>query len=191
MISTFTVVLDANVLYGARLRSLLMELSVSGLFRAKWTDDIHLEWMTAVSRDRGIDIAKLTTTRKLMDQAVPDALVTGYKDLIDALTLPDPKDRHVLAAAIVCNASAIVTFNQKDFPENAIARYGLHTKHPDAFIMDVEGLEPGILVQTARQDWGHYQNPPLSLDQYIGDLRAAGCPLTATHLEGVRVLLES
>ena len=55
-----------------------------------------------------------------MDESVPDGCVTGYEDLIDALTLPDPNDRHVLAAAIHCGANVIVTFNDADFPAETI-----------------------------------------------------------------------
>jgi len=187
MISTFTVIFDANVLYGQRIRSLLMELAMSGLFRAKWTDDIHREWVTAVARKTGHEIARLQRTRQLMDASVPDALVTGYEDLIPALTLPDPDDRHVLAAAIRCGASAIVTFNEKHFPTEALSKYGVHTRHPDDFIIDVDGLNRGVVADAARADRLHY---PLSIDEYIEGIRTARLPLVAAHLNKVRVLLE-
>ena len=72
-----------------------------------------------------------------MNQAVPDALVSGYEDLIDGLTLPDADDRHVLAAAIRCGASVIVTFNERDFPKDLLAAYGVEVQHPDEFIDDL------------------------------------------------------
>jgi hypothetical protein len=100
MISTFTALLDSNVLYGARMRSLLMELAMSGLFRARWSPDINQEWMEAVRKKTGIELDKLKYVADCMEHAVPDGLVSGYKTLIPALTLPDPDDRHVLAAAI-------------------------------------------------------------------------------------------
>jgi len=126
-----TALFDANVLFGARLRSLLMELAMSGLFRARWSADIHREWMQAVSEKRGISIGQLNATRLAMDEAVPDGCVTGYEDLIAALALPDPNDRHVLAAAIRCGANVIVTFNAADFPFEAIKEHGIETMHPD------------------------------------------------------------
>jgi predicted nucleic acid-binding protein len=189
MISTFGAVFDANVLYSSRIRSLLMELTMSGLFRPYWSVDIHREWMEAVNTNAGIAIEKLETTRSHMDTAVPDACVTGYVGLIPALTLPDPDDRHVLAVAIRAGASAIVTFNEKHFPIEALEPYGLHTRHPDMFIRDVDGIDPGVVAEAARADLAHYQNPPLSVDEYIAGLEAAGLPQTAQHLRGVRVLL--
>jgi len=116
MSSTFTALFDANVLYGARLRSLLMELAMSGLFRARWSNDIHREWMTAVSTNTGIPLQQLQSTRAYMDAAVPDGCISGYEALIPALELPDPHDRHVLAAAIRGGASVIVTFNRATSP---------------------------------------------------------------------------
>jgi hypothetical protein len=190
MISTFGAVFDANVLYGSRIRSLLMELAMSGLFRPYWSADIHREWMQAVS-ETGIEIKRLESTRNYMDAAVPDACVTGYEGLIPALTLPDPNDRHVLAAAIRAGASAIVTFNEKDFPAGVLQPYGLHTRHPDMFIRDIDGIDPGVVAVAAQADLAHYQNPTLSVDEYIAGLEKAGLPQTAQHLRGVRVLLGS
>jgi len=189
MISTFGAVFDANVLYGSRIRSLLMELAMSGLFRPYWSADIHREWMKAVSDKTGIAIERLERTRIDMDAAAPGACVTGYEGLIPALTLPDASDRHVLAAAIRAGASAIVTFNEKDFPADVLKPYGLHTRHPDMFIRDVDGIDPGVVAEAARADLAHYQNPPLSVDEYIEGIRTAGLPATAVHLNGVRVLL--
>jgi hypothetical protein len=143
--------------------------------------------MTAVAENTGHDMARLERTRQFMDMAVPDALVTGYEGLIPALTLPDPNDRHVLAAAIRCGASAIVTFNEKDFPPDEIAKYGVHTKHPDHFIRDVDGLNPGVVGKAARADRLHY---PVSIDDYIDGIKNAGLPMAAGHLNKVRVLLE-
>jgi predicted nucleic acid-binding protein len=191
MISTFTVVLDANVLFGSRLTSLLMELAMSGLFRARWSDHIHEEWMAAVSAKYGIPRENLTRRRDFMNASVPDACVTGYEDLIGALVLPDPKDRHVLAAAIRCGASAIVTFNEKDFPADAITKFGIHTRHPDDFILEVDGIDPGTLADAARHDLTHYKNPPLSVDDYIQGLRDCALPKTAEYLDKTRVLLTS
>lgn len=190
MPSTFTAFIDANVFFGARLRSLMMEVAATGLFRARWSPDVHREWMEAVIKRRpDITMADLEPTRASMDAAVPDSLVTGYEALIGGLNLPDPDDRHILAAAILCRADVIVTFNVKDFPAEELDRYGIHTRSPDRFFQDVDGLETGVMMTAVLRDLAHYKNPPLSIEGYIEDLKKAGVPMLAGYLEKVRVLL--
>jgi predicted nucleic acid-binding protein len=108
--ATFTALLDANVLYPARLRDLLIRLALGKRFRARWTVQIQDEWIRNLLASRGdLRPEQLERTRLLMEQAIPDVLVSGYEGLIPGLTLPDPDDRHVLAAAIRCQAGVIVT----------------------------------------------------------------------------------
>jgi hypothetical protein len=82
-----------------------------------------------------------------------------------------------------------VTFNDADFPARILQPLGIHTRHPDDFILDVDGVDPGTLVDAAREDMNHYIAPPLGVDKYIGGLRVAGVPKTADYLERTRVLL--
>jgi predicted nucleic acid-binding protein len=113
---SFAVVYDACVLYPAPLRDLLLEPAISELFAAKWTEIIHDEWIRSLLRSRPELEERLRNTKRLMNEAVPDSLVENFEPLIDGLQLPDADDRHVLAAAIKCNAKIIVTSNLKDFP---------------------------------------------------------------------------
>ena len=100
-VASFTAFYDADVLYGSQLRNLMMHLAMTGLFRARWSDAVHEEWMTRLLENRpDLTREKLERTRMLMDKHAEDALVTGYEDLIEGLRLPDPDDRHVLAAAM-------------------------------------------------------------------------------------------
>ncbi len=133
--SRFTVIYDACVLYPAPLRDLLMRLTLTDLFKAYWTDQIHEEWIRAVLRRGDVSRDKLERARDLMDLHARDAKVYGYEPLIEALDLPDPDDRHVLAAAIRCRADAIVTYNIKDFPEEALKPYSIDLLHPDDFVL--------------------------------------------------------
>jgi hypothetical protein len=87
--SQYTALFDANVLYPAPLRDLLLQLAVADLFRAKWTADIHREWIRALLRQEPQrDRAALERTRDLMDAHTRDCLVTGYEILTDTLSLP-------------------------------------------------------------------------------------------------------
>jgi hypothetical protein len=191
MISTFTAFFDSNAFYGARLRSLLLFLARTGLFRARWSEDIHNEWIDSLLKNRpDLNVDALAKTRQSMDDAVLDCLVTGYKDLIPGLTLPDEKDRHVLAAAICARASVIVTFNEKDFPPDVLDRYGIHTRTPDDFVMDVIGIDEAICLAAIDDDITHYANPPQTIDDYIAALEKAGLPKTAAFLKGIRIVFE-
>lgn len=124
--SPFTAIYDACVLYPAPLRDFLMWLGLSGRFRARWSNQIHNEWKRNLLKKRpDLSSEQLDRTSALMDKAIPDGLVTDYETLIPGLSLPDSNDRHVLAAAIRCNASVIVTFNERDFPAEALEPFGL------------------------------------------------------------------
>jgi len=69
--------------------------------------------------------ARLERVAELMNCAVADCLVVGFEPLEAGLTsLPDPNDRHVLAAAIHSGAREIVTFNLRDFPDAVLGPYG-------------------------------------------------------------------
>ena len=130
-----TAFLDASVLYSAPLRDLLMHLAMRDLFLARWSDRVHEEWITALLRNRSdLTPERLARTRRLMDDNIDDALVRGYEPIVDQLTLPDPNDRHVLAAAIHGGASVIVTVNLRDFPTNILTTHGIEAQHPDTFI---------------------------------------------------------
>lgn len=145
--SGFTAFYDASVLYPSELRNLLMHLALTGLFRAKWSAAVHEEWIRALLRRRpDLSREKLERTRMLMDLHAADALVTGYEDLIEGLQLPDPDDRHVLAAAIRGQADVIVTANLRDFPADLICEECPHSRftgsHSRSWIDIVRRGEP-------------------------------------------------
>lgn len=109
--------LDANVLYPARLRDLLIRLAIGGLYQARWSEQILDECFDNLTKDRpDLTDAQLTRTRWLMTTALPDATLTGYEGRIEEHDLPDPDGRHVLAAARAAGASLLVTANLSDFP---------------------------------------------------------------------------
>jgi hypothetical protein len=160
-----------------------METASMGLFRAKWTNKIHDEWIGNLLKNRPeLELAKLTRTRTLMDQAVPDCLVDGYENLIAALDLPDSDDRHVLAAAIHCNADAIVTFNLKDFPAVKIESYHIEAQHPDEFLVHQFGLNEAAVLNAARRCRLRLRQNPKTADEYLLRLERCGLPQTVAHL---------
>src|SRR5215469_16343775 len=158
--STYTALLDANVLYPAPLRDLLLQLAVTDLYKARWTADIHREWIeNLLKNEPHRDRAKLERTRDLMDRNTRDALVTGYERLIPSLELPDPEDRHVLAAAIVGRCDVVVTFNLKDFPPEALEPFGIDVQHPDEFLCNHLNLAPGVFYGCVQKIRLRLKNP--------------------------------
>ncbi|VVP42052.1 hypothetical protein PS862_04933 [Pseudomonas fluorescens] len=173
--SSFTAVYDACVLYPAPLRDFLMWLALSGCFRAKWPLEIHNEWKRNLLKNRpDLTAEQLDRTSELMDQALPDACVTGYEDLIEGLTLPDIDDRHVLAAAIRCNASVIVTFNQKDFPREVLGPFGIEAQHPDQFVDNLFDLDPAAVIAAAQRQRKQLKMPPIDVNTYLDLLLRQG-----------------
>jgi len=125
-------VLDACILYPPALRDLFMWLAAAIVYQPRWTEAIHAEWIRNVLADNPeTTLAQLERTRRLMDRINEECLVTGYEKHIPALILPDPDDRHVLAAAIVSKASIIVTFNLSDFPPSALKPHRIRAVHPE------------------------------------------------------------
>lgn len=186
----FTALLDACVLYPAPVRDLLIETANTSVYRARWSDDIHEEWMRNVLADNpGIPPAALARTRDLMNTAVQDALVTGYQEIIPTLTLPDPNDRHVLAAAIVGRADVIVTSNLKDFPAEILQPYGIEAQHPDEFLTHQRDLNHDRFLECVKRIRARLVNPPLTPDEYIASLRRCQLVLVADVLEGVRRII--
>lgn len=181
--SNFTVIYDACVLYPAPLRDILVQLAGASIFRARWTEQIHNEWIRNVHRDRPeISLESLKKCRLLMDRYIPDCLVEGYESLVPELELPDKNDRHVLAAAIRAGASAIITFNLKDFPPQNLESHGVDAILPDEFILDVIGLEPEAVLESAQKTWRRLKNPPLTWEGYLENLTRCGLVQTAYWL---------
>ena len=174
---------DANVLYPSGLRNFLMHLALTGAFRAHWSADVHEEWMGNLLKNRpDLTRAKLERTRHLMDNALPDALVTGYEQLIDSIELLDRNDRHVLAAAIRCGASVIVTVNLRDFPKQALAEFSIEAQHPDDFVLAALEAFPELVVEAARNHRASLKNPPKPPDEYLAELDAQGLEKSAIAL---------
>ena len=188
--SSYTALLDANVLYPATVRDLLLQLAVTDIYRARWTADIHREWIdNLLENEPHRDRAKLERTRDLMDSNTRDALVTGYESLIPSLHLPDPDDRHVLAAAIVGRCDVIVTTNLKDFPDAALAPFGLDAQHPDDFLCNHLNLAQGLFCRCVQKIRSRLKNPPCTTDDYLETLTRNGLVATAAELRPFAELL--
>lgn len=151
---------------------------------------IHDEWIGKLLRDRpDLDPSRIERTRQLMNTTVLDCLVEGFEDLIEALSLPDPNDRHVLAAAIKSNSDAIVTANLKDFPPDVAKRYDLEILHPDEFLYQQFGLDTAACLIAAMNCRTRLKKPAKSTDEYLATLEAQGLPLLVGELRAYKDLI--
>jgi hypothetical protein len=115
-----------------------------------------------------------------MRRSFPDAEVRGYESLTDSMTC-DPKDRHVLAAAIRGDAAVLVTFNTEDFPDSSTVAYDLTVVHPDNFLLDQLDLYPGATLAALRLQVQGYKSPEMSIEELLGRLASAGVPKFAAE----------
>jgi hypothetical protein len=174
---------DACVFYPAPLRDFLIRLAMTDLFRARWTQQIHAEWTRNLLANRpDLTVDRLRRTIRLANKAVPDALVTGYEPLIKTLALPDPEDRHVLAAAIVGRADTIVTFNLKHFPLKILDRYNIEPQHPDDFIVRQMDISMPLVVRAARQQRASLTRKPKTVHEFLLTLMQQGLPQATDRL---------
>ncbi len=178
-----TALLDTNVLYPAGLRDLLLRLADRHLLAPLRSADIHAEWMRNLLADRpDIDAAELDRTRAVMDEHFPDAVVTGYEAIAAGLDLPDPDDRHVLAAAIRGGADVIVTRNLRDFPVDRLAPDALAAQHPDAFIAGLFESDPGAVLDAVRGHRAALRHLPRSARDHLAALERQGLSGTVSLL---------
>ncbi len=160
-----------------------MQLALTDLFRAKWTDQIHDEWMRNVLKNKPhLNSEQLTRTKNLMNSCVRDCLITGYESLIPSLQLPDSKDCHVLAVAIRGGVDVIITFNEKDFPKQILLPYDIEVQHPDDFIACVMDLRQAKVAEAIESVRKRLRNPPKTKEEYFKILLQQRLPVTVSML---------
>lgn len=160
-------VLDANVLYSAFLRDVLLRLAAAGLYLPCWSDRIHDEWMRNLLTHRpDIPPANLVRTRAGMDAYFPGALVAGYEGFEDRFGGVAPEDRHVAAAALAAGAALIVTRNLRDFPSSALAPSGIAALSPDQFIQLLMAGDAAAVRSTLEEHRLALKRPALDSNAY-------------------------
>ncbi len=179
----FVVILDANVLYPFRVRDTLLRFAEAGLFRARWSPTIMDEWTRNLLAKRPDMEPSIRSQIAAMERAFPESCVSGAEGLIPALELPDANDRHVMATAIRAGAEHIVTENLKDFPDEALAPFGITAVTPDDFLSSTFELYPGEALSTLRAMRRDYRNPPFSPGEFIFELQRKGLPKLASMLK--------
>jgi hypothetical protein len=108
-----------------------------------------------------------------MNDAIGDVRVDDYQALMGSFDLPDPDDRHVLAAAIQCGAQSIITHNLKDFPAEKLEPYGVEAIPPEVRV-DLLDLAPGAVLRVLNEQQASLKSPPRTLEELIDTLESNG-----------------
>lgn len=186
----YVAVLDACVLYPAPTRDLLLSLAHADLYHAKWSQDIQDEWVNNLLANRpDLTREQLEKTCRDMARAIPDCMTENYAHLIPTVTLPDPNDRHVLAAAIKCGADAIVTANLSDFPSSILDLNGIEAQHPDDFVMNQIELSERHALEAIKVMRQRLRNPSRSAAELIATIEQQQMPQTAAYLRNWQALI--
>lgn len=166
----FVALYDANALYPNSQRDLLIRIARAGLVQAKWSEQIVGEMVRALARTMpGKPKDKLDRLATLFNDSLADCLVTGYEPLIDGLKLPDPDDRHVLAAAIKAGAQVIVAANLRDFPAGELQPWNVEPKSPDDFVLDQIHISDKVVFACVQQIADSRKRHPSSVRDVLGE----------------------
>lgn len=176
------VILDANLLYPFHLRNLLVQLGVDAVIEPRWTARIHAEWIGNLVAAGRVPRQRLLLTLDLMNGALPGAEVRGWEAHMDGLAVPDPDDRHVLAAALASNAATILTMNLRDFPAASPAPHGIDAAHPDNFLCGLHDADPEAMRSSTEAAHANLSRSVASWAAYLDVLEHQGLPRYARRL---------
>lgn len=174
----FPVFFDTCALFGGTLNDTFLRLAERGAYRVLWSEGVLEELERNLSRR--VDPGAASRRVSAMRAAFPDASVRDFDDLVPAMSC-DPKDRHVLAAALRGQAEILVTFNINDFPPSSLQPHAVAVVHPDEFLLDQLDLHPAevALALTSQIDDAH--RPPLTMSGLLDILERSGVPRFATE----------
>jgi predicted nucleic acid-binding protein len=178
----FTILLDANAIYGALSANILLSLAEAGLFRPRWSAQILEEFERNLAKnlkERGTDPEAAKRKRTSMEQAFPEACVEGFEPLIDGIVLPDPDDRHVVAAAVQTKAAVIVTENLKDFPADVLENLEIEVLTVDEFVADLLDLSGPEGIAALKKMRERFQNPAINAEALVNLIEQRGLAQTA------------
>ena len=172
----FAALIDANVWYSATLRDIFVEFAYWDFYKPLWTLEIFDETLRNLEKQNVLYAETFKRHRAKIADLFPDGGVVEFQGRLGSLKNVHISDEHVLAAAIIGRADAIVTFNIKDFPSDAFEQHGLEILHPDAFLLDQFFLNPRNGLTAVARLLNDYSNPSLSVQEYCSRLNNASCP---------------
>lgn len=185
LVGRYPALLDACILHPAFVRGALLWYADERLFQPRWTTEILDEWTRSLQR-RFPDMTSQQLAQKTdqMNLAYPDALIDGYQPFVDALELPDPDDRHVLAAAIVGKCNGLITANLRDFPSEIAEPLAIEVVHPDDFIVNIIDLHPSRALAACKRHRRAMTKAKPTAEQFLQYYEQAGLIQSHARLTG-------
>jgi hypothetical protein len=178
----FIVVVDANVLFPLTLRDTMLRAAAADFYQLRWSKQILDEMERNLVSTGTIPADKAARLRATMEKYFPEAMVTGYEPLVEAMQ-NDAKDRHVVAAAVKAGAQVITTANIRHFTS---LPDGIEAQSPDEFLCNLFDLDPDSFTETLREQAADLQKPPVSFDELLRRLARAVPNLVAAVTAHVR-----
>src|ERR1700741_3983324 len=167
----YVAVLDACVLYPASLRDILLRLASREFYDLRWSERILDEAERNLVADGRMNEQQAGSLRNAMSGAFDGACVALEAiERLEGSMLNDPKDRHVLAAAVACEAQAVVTMNLQDFLDEAAEPFSIEVMHPDEFLMVLFSLNEGLVADIVTEQAAALKKPPLTVDDVLNAL---------------------
>lgn len=176
-------VLDANVLYPAPVRDILLHVAFLSAYQPKWSDEIQEEWTrNLLAKRSSIKKSSLHNTRKWMESVFPDARTPIDNTLKISIKLPDTNDIHVVETAISSEANYIITFNLRDFPNEELGKHSIEAIHPDEFLSQLIVDLPDLVLRAFNNQVSMLKNPEKTTDEVLEALNRCGLPKTVQNL---------
>ncbi|MDX2179341.1 MAG: PIN domain-containing protein [Bryobacteraceae bacterium] len=177
------VVLDACVLVQAPLRDTLLRLAEPpALYRPRWSDEIIIEMKRTLETRIGLPRTKTAYLERELRRHFADCWVTGFEHMVGKMT-NDPKDHHVLAAAVCGSVRKIVTFNKRHFPSASTSPWSIEAVGPSAFLEELYADAPAIVMERIRQQ-------AADLDRSLSDQLTVLAKAVPSFVETIRRELE-
>lgn len=180
MKADFRVCLDACVLANIGVADLLLRLAERPRqYLPVWSEEILAETHRTQTGRLGWPPHLADSFGRELRAQFPEAMSAGYEHLLGSMQ-NDPKDHHVLAAAVKAGAEVILTFNLKDFPEPALAPWGIAAVHPQAYLLTLYEMDDLQVVSRIAQIAAKRGQDPEDILLRLG----VSLPLFASRLIG-------
>ena len=171
-LGNFNVVLDTCVLFDSHIRDILLGLAEQELYQPIWSETICEELKRNLIIKANVIDDKAVRLVKLMNDAFPEAMTLSNYQILDlSNTDIDKKDRHVVTTAICSNAQVIVTYNEKDFPNETLKKFAIEAQTPDIFLTNALDLSFKKVLTVYENVENKYKNPPIQRDELLNRLR--------------------